>query len=97
MDENKFNTNAPAPQRSLLGKILNVVLCVFLVIALAFLAVRIVFRPVYVNGHSMDETLFDGEAVAIGAFDKNVKTGKQRSAGRRTEPNNKKSGGYRRR
>lgn len=52
-------------------KPLDIILNVILVILLAFIAFRIIYEPVIVDGHSMDPTLFNGERVAL---DRTAKT-----------------------
>ena len=52
-------------------KFLDIILNVILVILLAFIAFRIIYEPVIVDGHSMDPTLFNGERVAL---DRTAKT-----------------------
>lgn len=52
-------------------KFVDVILNVILVILLVFVAFRIIYEPVIVDGHSMDPTLYNGERVAI---DRTTKT-----------------------
>lgn len=65
--ENKFDCGfLSKPSR--FAKIADVLLNVLLIATLMLFAVRILFVSVIVDGHSMDDTLYDGEAVAISNF-----------------------------
>ena len=62
-------------KKSGIQKAFDVTLNVLLVLLLILLAVRLVFKPVIVDGHSMDPTLYTGERVALSRLDRNVKVG----------------------
>ncbi|MGN1094000.1 MAG: S26 family signal peptidase, partial [Candidatus Neoclostridium sp.] len=50
-------------------KAFDVTLNVLLVLLLILLAVRLVYKPVIVDGHSMDPTLYSGQRVALSRLD----------------------------
>lgn len=79
--ENPFFDNAGVydrfdRQRTSKGNgIFDVVLGLILIVLIALLGVRIMYEPVIVDGHSMDPTLYDGEKVVLGRFDRNFRVG----------------------
>ncbi len=79
--ENPFFDNAGVYDRfdrqrtSKSDGIFDVVLGIMLILFIALLGVRIMYEPVIVDGHSMDPTLYDGEKVVLGRFDRNFRVG----------------------
>ncbi len=79
--ENPFFDNAGVYDRfdrqrtSKSNGIFDVVLGLILIVLIALLGVRIMYEPVIVDGHSMDPTLYDGEKVVLGRFDRNFRVG----------------------
>lgn len=66
--QNKFDCGFLRNRPSSFERTVDVLLNVLLIAALLLFAVRILFTSVIVDGHSMDDTLYDGEAVAISNF-----------------------------
>ena len=79
--ENPFFDNAGVYDRfdrqrtSKSDGIFDVVLGIMLILFIALLGVRVMYEPVIVDGHSMDPTLYDGEKVVLGRFDRNFRVG----------------------
>lgn len=60
---------------SLFAKVFDITINVVLVALLGLLVVYLLYSPIVVSGISMENTLYDGEQVAISNFDKNYSVG----------------------
>ena len=67
--EEKKNKNAKKGKKSVGHEILSWILTLLLAVAIALVIRSIVFEPVRVDGHSMDDTLADGEIMFVTKFD----------------------------